>query len=381
MRLVWHSNAPWNGSGYGVQSALFVPRIASLGHWMALSCPYSFGGGVLEYMGMPVVGGNRDSAGCDVILANHEYFSADLTFVLADPFGLLKCSQELSQIPLCLWAPVDCTPAGSGDVQVIRDSQAHLVAMSRFGEQVLRAEGCQDVLYVPHAVDCGTFSPGDPRPFRDTVPGIGPETFVVGAVGLNRDPVRKGFAETLYAFSRFHARHPDSHLALHTAEIGGVNLPGMAARLGIGSSVSFPDGYCYSMNLIDRPALASFYNGIDVLSQASYAEGFGLPLIEAQATGTPVICTDASAMSELCGAGWLVSGTPYWSPGHESWWKRPDTDDLEQGIEAAYQTWQHAKAWAALKESARAFALNYEIGRVFNLYMKPALAELEARIA
>ena len=381
MRIVWHSNSPWNGSGYGVETALFVPRVAALGHWMALSCPYSFGGGVLEYMGMPVVGCNRDSAGCDTILANHEYFKADLTFVLADPFGLLKVSRDLAQIPLALWAPIDCSPAGEGDIQVIRDSQAHLVAMSKFGEQVLKAEGCQDVLYCPHAVDCATFSPCDPQAFRDTVPGIGPETFVIGAVGLNRDPLRKGFQETLLAFSRFHARHPDSHLALHTAEVGGINLPGMAARLGIGASVSFPDGYCYSMNLIDRPALASFYNGIDVLSQASYAEGFGLPLIEAQATGTPVICTDASAMSELCGAGWLVSGSPFWSNGHGAYWRRPDIDDLEQAYEAAYQAWQDAKAWAALKESARAFALNYEIDHVFHLYMKPVLAELEARIA
>jgi glycosyltransferase involved in cell wall biosynthesis len=349
---------------------------------MALSCPYSFGGGILEYGdGIPMVGSNRDPAGCDTILANHEYFNADMTFVLADPFGLLKCSKDLAQIPLTLWAPIDTNPCGEGDIQVIRDSQAHIVAMSRYGERVLNAEGVQDVLYVPHAVDCDTFCPGDAQPYRDTVPGIGPDTFVIGMVALNRDPLRKGFQETLLAFSRFHARHPDTHLALHTAEVGGINLPGMAARLGIGSSISFPDGYCYSMNLIDRPALASFYNGIDVLSMASYGEGFGLPLIEAQAAGTPVICTDASAMSELCGAGWLVSGSPFWSNGHGAWWCRPDVDDLEQGYELAYATWQDAKKWTALKESARAFALNYDIDRVFPQFMVPAFKELEARIA
>ena len=35
----------------------------------------------------------------------------------------------------------------------------------------------------------------------------------------------------------------------------------------------------------------------------------------------------------------------------------------------------------SLKESARAFALQYDIDRVFSLYMKPVLAELEARLA
>jgi len=203
---------------------------------------------------------------------------------------------------------------------------------------------------------------------------------VIGMVAINRDPLRKGFQETLLAFSRFHARHPDSVLALHTAPLGGINLPGMAARLGIGSSVTFPDGYSYDMNLISREALATFCNGCDVISQASYGEGFCLPLLEAQSCGIPVITTDASAMSEMCGAGWLVSGTPFWSNGHGSWWKRPDASDLEQAYEAAWQAKQDGKM-PALKESARQFALNYEVDRVFQQYMLPALKEIEARIA
>ena len=63
----------------------------------------------------------------------------------------------------------------------------------------------------------------------------------------------------------------------------------------------------------------------------------GCPLIEAQACGIPVITTDASAMSELCGAGWLVSGTPFWTDGHQAWWVRPDVSDIEQAYEFAWQ--------------------------------------------
>ena len=155
--------------------------------------------------------------------------------------------------------------------------------------------------------------------------------------------------------------------------------PKVAARLGIGAAVTFPDHYMYDMNMITQEQLAAFYRGLDVLSLCSYGEGFGLPLIEAQACGVPVVTTDASAMSELCGAGWLVSGTPFWAPGHGAWWKRPDTDDIEQAYEAAWAAREDGKM-PALKESARAFALNYDIDRVFSQYMVPVLKELEERI-
>ena len=60
----------------------------------------------------------------------------------------------------------------------------------------------------------------------------------------------------------------------------------MAARLGITAAVGFPDSYCYDLGMIAEEAMASWYNGLDVLSLCSYGEGFGLPLIEAQACGS-----------------------------------------------------------------------------------------------
>ena len=312
----------------------------------------------------------------------HEWFKADWTITLCDVFGLFKTAKELKQIQIAHWMPIDCVPVGEADVATLRDGGGLPIAMSKWGEQVLKAEGSDPVLYCPHAVDADMFCPGSPEPYRSTVPGLGPDTWVAGMVGMNRDLNRKGWSEALLAFSRFHARHPDSHLALHTSPVNnpGVNLPGMAARLGIGASVSFPDSFMYDLNLITPEMLATFYNGLDVLLAPSYGEGFGLPVLEAQSCGVPVIVTDASAQSELCGAGWLVSGTPFWAPGHGAWWKRPDADDIEQALEHAWQAREDGKM-AALKESARAFALNYDIDRVFSQFMVPVLKELEARIA
>lgn len=381
MRLVWQSNSPTNNSGYGKQTALFVPRIASLGHEIvAISSPYTFGGAPIEWEGIPVLGIARDSMGNDTIVSNHEYCKADLTIVLADPFSLLKTAGLLEQINIAIWFPVDCVPLGKGDVTVLRESQAIPIAISRWGHDILSEEGAEP-LYVPHGVDTNVFRPGDPAKYRETVPGITEETFVVGMVAMNRDPTRKGFQEQFLAFSRFHKRHPDSFLAVHSSPSSpNLNLTAMAARLGITTAVGFPDSYSYDLSLITDIQLASFYAGIDVLSCCSYGEGFGLPLIEAQACGIPVITTDASAMSELCGGGWLVSGTPFWTDGHQSWWTRPDVSDIEDAYEAAWEAKQD-NSIGNIRKSAYEFAQNYEVNHVFENYWKPALARLEEVIS
>ncbi len=49
------------------------------------------------------------------------------------------------------------------------------------------------------------------------------------------------------------------------------------------------------------------YNAMDVLTNVALGQGFGIPILEAQACGTPVIVGDWTSMSELCFAGWKVA--------------------------------------------------------------------------
>ena len=52
--------------------------------------------------------------------------------------------------------------------------------------------------------------------------------------------------------------------------------------------------------------LAALYRGALCLCVPSFAEGFCLPVLEAQALGCPVVCSDRSATPEIAGAGALT---------------------------------------------------------------------------
>ncbi|MGQ9466499.1 MAG: glycosyltransferase family 4 protein [Anaerolineae bacterium] len=69
-------------------------------------------------------------------------------------------------------------------------------------------------------------------------------------------------------------------------------------RLGLSSRVHFP-GY------VPNDELPLWYNAARVFAYPSLYEGFGLPVLEAQACGTPVLTSSVSALPEAAGNGAL----------------------------------------------------------------------------
>jgi glycosyltransferase involved in cell wall biosynthesis len=53
-------------------------------------------------------------------------------------------------------------------------------------------------------------------------------------------------------------------------------------------------------NNVDSTDLLKLYQAADVFVYPSKAEGFGIPPLEAAAAGTPVLCSNSSAMKEFC---------------------------------------------------------------------------------
>jgi hypothetical protein len=90
-----------------------------------------------------------------------------------------------------------------------------------------------------------------------------------------------------------------------------------------------------------------------------------------------VIATDHSAMAEVGGAGWLVPGYPRWTPAC-SWQAQPDIGEIVDALEAAYSLPSGKKD--ALAVQAQQHAAQYDVERVMDEFMLPAIEEVQERI-
>lgn len=129
--------------------------------------------------------------------------------------------------------------------------------------------------------------------------GIGGQPYILG---LSRLEPRKNFTRLIEAFhqARQAARLP------HHLVIGGSKgwlydaIFARVQELGLQDVVHFP-------GFIDDADLPALYSGADFFAYPSLYEGFGLPIVEALACGTPVLTADNSCLPEAAGDGALYA--------------------------------------------------------------------------
>src|SRR4026207_1235178 len=105
-RILWVANAPWSPSGYGEQTALFVPRLRDLGHDVAIACNYGLTGAVQTWRDSFCYPAD-DWVGTVPGYADH--FRADTVIVLHDAWVLTPAVWPDGFTAAC-WAPVDHHP-------------------------------------------------------------------------------------------------------------------------------------------------------------------------------------------------------------------------------------------------------------------------------
>jgi glycosyltransferase involved in cell wall biosynthesis len=101
---------------------------------------------------------------------------------------------------------------------------------------------------------------------------------------------------------------------------------------------------------VEPERLAELYRGAACLVQASRYEGFGLPVLEAMASGTPVVIVPEPALQEVVGGAAVVTAE----------------DELAAGIRAAVAQ-RDRLVWAGL-ERARAFSWRTTAERTLEVY-------------
>ena len=377
MRLNWFSNSPAATTGYGVQTKLFAPRIAKLlDGGLSITAFFGVQSGVLNMNGIRVYPTFKHPYGQDVIGAHAEWDRADAIISLLD---IWVVQPENIGLPWFPWFPIDHEPIPSNVLEKARMATKGIV-MSKFGKRMAEQAGL-DCWYVPHGVETNVFRPVDRQEAREHLKWP-QDKFIVGMVAANKgNPSRKAFYEQIAAFAALHAAHPDTMLYLHTDDgtHGGdvVNLIRFIKRMGlkIGDDVLIADQYHYGLGFPDD-YMVDVYNGLDVLTNVALGEGFGIPILEAQACGTPVIVGDWTSMSELCFAGWKVlkeEALPVYHDFFDAFQWQASTFAIADRMEQAYA----ARGDYELRNKARRGALPYDADDVTRQYWKPVLKEME----
>ena len=368
--LLWHSAAPWDVSGYGQQTALVVRDLVRRGLSIELSVP---GGEGRWFEGIRCWDGG--SLGSD-----------DLTRNVARSFGgrpgravafidyVRLAKGRLGSVDLLYWYPFNFDPPPPVAVHYLRSGPHRVASLSKWGSQALAAVGVS-AIHLPCATDTGLFRPitGDERKAMRQDVGIPEDAFVVGVVAVNSEweTNRKSLPEVLLAFGRFREHHGDAFLFMHSDVSGethnGFRLAAVADSLDIPIGSVVAPSEVQIRNGIRTEDMPLVYGMFDVLLAPSAGEGFGLPVIEAQACGVPVIATDFTSLTELVGSGWLVGGQRRWSHYGMSWLLTPSVDELVARLEHAYQERRYPCPRAI------DFAANFAVERVVDRHWMPLI--------
>lgn len=386
MRLLMHSNMPWAATGYGVQTATFVPRWRDrLGHEVALSSIYGLQGGPMSWNGMPCYPGGFDGVGHDVVPAHAEHFKADLLMTLFDTWVMDGDRLQARGARWVPWFPIDSEPIPAAVLRSVQKAWQPVV-FSRFGERMAQQAGL-DVRYVPHGADSAIYKPSADRPAARAARQFGEENFVVGIVAANKGiPSRKSWPEMLDAFARLQRRHPEALLYLHTflgTDMQGINITEYVEHLGIPDhAIKACDQY---QNIIGYPSewMAETFGSLDVLMNVAMGEGFGVPLMEAQMCGTPVVTGAWTAQEELAGLGSQLiardDADPWWTP-QAGYQFKPRVEAIYEALELAWEDWHAGKTEHNRAALADQTAAEYDADHVTDEYWRPFFDECARRI-
>ena len=107
------------------------------------------------------------------------------------------------------------------------------------------------------------------------------------------------------------------------------------------------DGRFTAVNHVDESTLAALYRRAAIVLQPSSREGFGLPVIEALASGTPVVASDLSVLREVGG-----TSVEFCKVGDVEGWRQKVGALLRERSDSALQ-------WNARRERGREYARRF----------------------
>lgn len=357
-RFLWESNAPWAGTGYGQQTKLLLPALREFGHDPQCFAFYGLLGGKIVYDGYECwPNSNYDGWGNDVIKLHIERSKVEVMVTLMDLFVLQKDIWKNLPVPWAAWTPIDSVGIGEVTQEMLRICD-YPVAMSHFGANQMLDHGIEPATVIWHAIDCNVYKPMDKSECRKLL-DLDDDAYVVGMVMANKGD-RKQYPLQLAAVKQWMDKNPDRKVQVYvhtepTASMGGWDMRELTKVVGLTGKVYATNQYDSTIVPAPPEFLAQIYNACDVIMNVSAGEGFGIPIVEAQACGTPVLTGDYTSMPEITHYGYTVEAANSGLGSHFGWQFMPSIDDMVYRLECVYRMENKAMKAAAIEWAKRNF--------------------------
>jgi len=350
-RILIASDSPHIDTGYARVAREIGTMLSQTGnHVVAQHC--WFGGSsskLIPYRLFLTQGGNEKEAVMDKYGQRSfpgivREFKPDLVLAIGDEWMLRHYCAKPRRHKVVGYVPIDGHPVHHKWIETFNHMD-HFVAYTKFGHSVVTNQGIKTpVSVIPHGVEADTFYPYQPA---DRVAakewmftGDAGCKYVVGVVARNN--ARKNLPALLKAFRVFirpwssckkcgqvyHVEDlalcqvpgcgstefgrgkakEDCRLYLHCAakDHAGHDLYDLIHRYDLVGKVALPIGMEVGHGVTDS-VMCKIYNAMDVFALPTSGEGWGLPILEAMASGTPTLTTNYSGHVEFAkGAGLLI---------------------------------------------------------------------------
>ena len=379
MKILWHSTKPNVPTGYGSQSKLFMEALCKRGYELTISCSSGLFGAVemINIAGQQVKilphTSRAGKYGTDIIEQHYKRFTPDLILSFIDCF--IFDPEVCSRLPWVAWCPVDSDPIMSDNIKALKNMKA-VLAPTMWGKKVIGQAGIQNVRYMPCAYSKKDFYLTDKEEARKSFEKIFKVNLkgrkLVNVVSSNTGN-RKNFPAIFEAWVSVLRNFPGALLYVHADPsgyfTGGNDLMEVMKIYNVDEkTVIFPPLWEYACGAMGTDFLNIVYNASDVHVNACYGEGFGIPIIEAQACGCPVVVPDFGGASEICKVGIKVSGNMINSvPGGKQIFV--NVRQLAEGIETVLNIEVNREVTSTSVEE-------YEINHVVEQYTIPIFKEV-----
>lgn len=180
-----------------------------------------------------------------------------------------------------------------------------VLAYGLWGKGVLeRSTGRQDIEWLPHGVNFNAFQPRERTAARMAM-GVSENCELIGMVATNQ--TRKDWGLAFYLFNQLRKQRPGIKFWIHTdTMVRHWNLYALAADYNLGDSLlATPEG------MFSDTEISHYYSACNLTILPS-SEGFGYPIVESLASGTPCIHSNYAGGAELVpNKDWLVEPLTY----------------------------------------------------------------------